>query len=213
MGRYTTGIMTVNGAHTLSLKSLIDAGAIKKGQSAYGSMSWGKNSVGLKTVYNNIERYVELDYTITGPDGKAKPHCYKIHLAEVPSNLGKGNLLYFVCPYSALQVRKLYMAYGSEVWKARGAYRNRIYYPCQLSSHMSRYNDTYWRLERQIEQLKQQRRYYSYKGTATKKLRRLQRLEHLRDEYDTLRWGPWAMPLGLRNMVYKGIDISRPPVE
>ena len=95
---------------------------------------------------------LELIYSKTIKE-KKESFNYKVRIVSVPSNLGKGNNYYFTCPISGKRCKILYMAYGSNYFKCRNAYQNRIYYLCQLSSRLNLNNDIYWRVERQLKTL------------------------------------------------------------
>jgi len=47
---------------------------------------------------------LELDYKLDG-----KPINYKVDLVNVPSNIGKGVVWFFVCPMTGKKCRKLYL--------------------------------------------------------------------------------------------------------
>ncbi|MDB5147093.1 MAG: hypothetical protein JWQ57_1113, partial [Mucilaginibacter sp.] len=128
---------------------------------------------------------------------------YRIALFEKASNLGKGSVLYLVCPESGMNCRVLYRAYGCHRWKAREAYKNRLYYPIQLSSKMDRYNDRYWELDKQLTADRSRRLITHYKGQLTKRAVKRQKLELLQQQMDYLRWSSAAMPLNLRRAVFK----------
>jgi hypothetical protein len=68
-------------------------------------------------------------YTLTKPSGEEFKLDYKIQLTSIPSNLGRGEVLYFVCPTSGRRARILYRAYGSHYFKSRQAYRKEFIMP------------------------------------------------------------------------------------
>ena len=51
--------------------------------------------------------YVEIDYLC-----EKVPMRYKVRLVAVPSNLGRGEIWYFVCPSTNKRCRKLYLVGG-----------------------------------------------------------------------------------------------------
>src|SRR4051794_10619144 len=104
---------------------------------------------------NDCNKYLELIYTLTSRrDGTKTNRQYKVYLDEVDSNLSKGKVLYFLCPESGRRCRILYSAYGSYLFKSREVYRYRLYYDCQQASKLSKYNDTYWRIESHLKKVK-----------------------------------------------------------
>ena len=158
MGRNATGSMTTNAACRIELGYLLKNGYIKKGGSVFSTLSWTNGSnIGFESKYTDDEAYIRLIYTNTNQcTGEVTNHDYKIYLHEVPSNLGKGYVLYFICPSYGHYCRILYKCYGSLIWKSRLAYRNRIYYPSQVSSKTSYYNVRFWSLDNKLEELYKQ---------------------------------------------------------
>lgn len=205
MGRNYTGAATTNAVPRIELSYLLKQGFIAKGKSVRGTLSWTSNgepagSIGFESCCTAVEKYFRVYYTLTDRNGVKSEHDYRIRLEAVTSNLGKGEVLYFICPSSGLRCRILYRAYGCPVWKARKAYSYRIYYPLQVSSRMSRYNDRYWELEKKREQLSTRKYTETYNGKKTRHAQRMELLWDKIDLNDHLRWGPWAMPKRLHGI-------------
>lgn len=200
MGRYSTGITTVNRAAQLNLSALMKAGAIKKGQEIEGEITLGNGgTLSFRSYYVTYPgAYVELTYSVTREGEPPQPYSYRIPLQEVPSNLGSGSVVYFVCNWGGERARILYMAYGSHHFKCRTAYRNRLYYRSQLSSKLDKYNDCYFRIEDQLEDLLSKRRTSNYRGKPTRLSKRIARLLQLQSTYDVLRFSACSIPASLR---------------
>ena len=206
MGRNSTGAITEGAALRIELSYLIKKGFIKKDCLKSGTLSWtnGSNIRFQSNYYAPEGNYLRLIYTNTDRNGEKTDHDYKIQLTTVPSNLGKGEVLYFICPVTHKRCRVLYCCYGSPIWKSRFAYHNRIYYQSQVSSKRSYWNDMYWEFEKKIKNLESNRRkQYTYKGKPTKFAVRLQKLQALQDCYDQMRWSASAFPLSLRRSIFK----------
>ena len=152
MGRYSTGAISVNQCLQINVnfyKRLL----VNDCFPFSGSLSWNTGaSISYSLVKDNEGMFLKLIYSKTINEGK-EHFNYKIRIVSVPSNLGKGNNYYFICPISGKRCKILYMAYGSNYFKCRTAYQNRIYYPSQLSSRLNLNNDIYWRVERQLKTL------------------------------------------------------------
>ena len=201
MGRWSTGALTTSEVLRIELSYLLKTGTIKKSCEILSALSWTSGAnIRIETSYNTkAGNYIRLIYTTTDSEGNKADHDYIIGLITVPSNIGKGEVLYFRCPESGKNCRILYKAYGSPIWKSKAAYKNRIYYQSQLSSKMNHSNDRYWELKREIEKMeKSRRKQFTYKGKPTKFALRLEQLEHLMQEHDHLRWSPQSMPKSLR---------------
>jgi hypothetical protein len=202
MGRQSTGAISTGGALRIELKYLLKKGFIKKNCNIQGTLSWTNgSSISVYSSYTEEEKFLRLVYTISDKTtGEKQKYDYKIELAEVTSNLGKGKVLYFVCPESWNNCRILYKCYGSPKWKCRKAYKTRIYYESQMGSNYDYYNTRYWQIDKQIKKLQEQRKSYSYKGIATKRYLRLQALRESQERFDLLRWTV-GVPKRLRGYV------------
>lgn len=199
MGRWSTGAMTTRECRRIELKFLIRDGYFKKGYYTRGVLSWtGGGSIIIICDLRKSSGYVQLLYSLTNSKGESEEYDYKIYLEKVSSNLGKGDIYYFLCPISGKRCRILYQAYDSQYFKCRDAYRNRIYYPMQVSSKKSVYNDRYWELDRQLKQEYKRRHTETYNGLVTKRAIRIQRLELKQMDADRMRWSLAAMPLSMQ---------------
>lgn len=125
-----------------------------------------------------------------------------IKLKTVPSNLGKGDVWYFICPFTGDMVRTLYLIGSSTLFASRKAYNRPILYRSQTSSHMDRWNDRYWKLEKQIDALHGKGFTPYYAGKKTSTARRLEKLIAKRNEADEKRWSIECMPASIRKYYY-----------
>jgi len=184
MGRIYRTRSTVKGVMRIELRHLLDKGYLIKGSVMQSSLSWTNGStIGVVATYLEDEISLELSYKTKGENVE-----YKINLVTLPSNLGKGEILYFVCPKTGRRCRILYKAYGSLKFMSRWAYRHRLYYEIQTSSKQQRDNNRYFLLEKRLDKLYQMRDTYKYKGKLTKRAKLIQRLENKQDEVDLRRW-------------------------
>lgn len=189
MGRQSTGAISTREACRIELNFLLRQGLIKKGYSLQGQLSWTNgNEISIITSYTEEEKYIRLIYTLTETTGEKKKYDYKIKFAEVPSNLGRGSILYFICPVSWNYCRILYKCYGSHIWKSRKAYTIRIYYENQNCSKYDYFNTRYWQIEKQINKQEAQKKSYFYKGIETKRFLKLLKLREKKEKFEELRW-------------------------
>jgi hypothetical protein len=188
MGRHSTGIATVNQALKIDISYLRRNGFIIPGECLRGVLEWSNGaSVSIESKLSDNNHYIRLKYRNTFYDGTEKDYDYKIWLTTIPSNLGRGEIYYFICPVDYSLCRILYKCYHSGIWKSRIAYQNRIYYPCQTSSNLSYYNDRYWAVESQLKEFTKQVKSH-YRGRETALQRRIERLEYKKKYYDLMRW-------------------------
>jgi len=185
MGRHSTGVTTVNNANCIDIDDLRSSNLFVKDKCIIGSMSWQNgNVIGIETFLFEKDSYLKLHYSINSVQ-----YSYKIEVVSVPSNLGVGRILYFLCPISGKRCRKLYRAYGFDRWKCREAYKNRLYYDSQLSEKNYYYNDRYWFYERvKVPKLLKKCKNSKYNGKPTKALEKYyDALDEMRI-FDLKRW-------------------------
>ncbi len=177
MGRNSAGAYTVNEVQKIELSYLLKIGYIKKGCHVTGSLSWTNgNSIAIESKYTDNEMYIRLKYVnMSARTDEKKEFDYRIELTTKKSNLGKGELLYFVCPVNRTRCRILYKCYGSEIWKSRTAYRNRIYYRQQISSKQGKHTNRLSELETRLENFKNPVKSH-YKGKETRIIKKQKRL-------------------------------------
>jgi hypothetical protein len=138
MGRRSTGVYEVMECTRIELSTLLKYKILVKGHKTETDFSWKDGSeILLQTCYKEDEKYIRLIYGFTREGGEKVNRDYKVYIDTVPSNLGKGEVLYFICPKQRIRCRVLYNAYGSHLWLSRKFYESiglRIYYPSQARS-------------------------------------------------------------------------------
>jgi len=182
MGRYSTGAITTKEATRIELSYLLKKGLIKRGCDITSSLSWTNgSSIGFESCYYSGDPYIRLNYNNTNSyTGEVTSHDYRIYLTTVTSNLGKGEVLYFLCPITGRRCRILYKCYGSLIWKSREAYQNRIYYQTQLDPKSMRPFKALF-MDRKFEELYKKKRKSHYRGKPTRIMRRINDLERKHD--------------------------------
>lgn len=195
MGRNSTGIYEAMECKRIELTYLIKNGYIKKGCKTKGQLSWSSNDrdmgdIGIECAYLENEKYIRLIYTTTNRDNVKTNYDYKVDLIGLPSNLGKGEILYMMCPSgNGQRCRKLYMAYGTEKWYSRQYFLSRgvrIYYPSQarsINDYVFNRRDV---IKKEIAKIWSKNFHAYHKGRKTKTLLKLERLEKDRDYWELL---------------------------
>tara|TARA_Y100000588_G_C14176666_1_gene891691 strand:+ start:58 stop:684 length:627 start_codon:yes stop_codon:yes gene_type:complete len=167
---------TISGSCKIDIRFMLRNKYIVRNAETYGVLSWTRGqSVEFRCKMTREEKYLRLMYSITSK-GSAIDYDYKIYIDEVPSNLGKGTILYFLCPESEKRSRILISAYGEHKFINRDFYKikygNRVYYGCQKTSknyyHNTRYFDLKRKVKRLEEELNQKDRNSHYRGELTK---------------------------------------------
>lgn len=208
MGRSSTGVWTNRESLRLELSFLIKSRYIIKGAGVKGILNWsnqaGENtgSAEIMSHYLEGEAWIEISFAYKNNRAETVEVKQRIALSLQPSNLGQGELLYFICPMTGRRCRVLYMTYGVKSFYSRQAYlhrwNKRIYYSSQLSSKLSKERDRYWRLEEILEKDSQKRAAKDYNGKATRrKLWKMKTLCKSR-RAGLLMWSPENLPRALR---------------
>lgn len=134
MPRYATYPTTIEDVKTISLTKLKQWNYLTNGTKS-GVISWSRNGVVHSTiniliVFNEFEKYIVLDYKCNGT-----PFNLKVRLISKNSNLGKGQIYYFVCPRTGKLCRKLY--FNNSYFAHREAFAG-LFYQNQIESKKNR---------------------------------------------------------------------------
>lgn len=207
MGRPDTGAITVGQCLQLHVKTF--SNEIKTGRiNVTCSISWNTGAeIKVSLISHQNRYYAILDY-FKKDNSVQHPINYRVQIVGKPSNLGKGTIYYFLCPFSGKRCKILYMGYGSHYFKSRQAYRHRIYYASQLSSRLDKHNDKYWSLDKKLNSLYKKHSKSHYKGKPTKLQQRMERLEEKQNYHDHMRWNIFPKSL-MKSMGLPGITDVR----
>jgi hypothetical protein len=138
------------------------------------TVTWSRNgeetgSISINVDTHNEQPYIELDYNF-----RDEPRKYKVKLVSVPSNLGIGEVWYFLCPQTKKRCRKLYSIGG--YFLHREAFTGCMY-DSQIQSKSYRGLDktlgAYFRTENLYSQLHEKHFKKTYAGKPTKKYLKL----------------------------------------
>lgn len=93
---------------SVSITNLRKWGYLKPNRWRSSTITWSRNgqvhsSIGIEVNTKAEEPYIVLKYNYGD-----KPVKYTIQLVSVPSNIGKGEVWYFLCPYIKKRCRVLY---------------------------------------------------------------------------------------------------------
>lgn len=113
MGRWGTNPTTVNDLRSFDINFLSRFDYLKTNSFKGGSIVWtssngNRNSIGIAAKTNSVDGYLILNYT----HDKTNEINYQIQLITRPSNLGKGLIWFFVCPFTGKVCRKLHLING-----------------------------------------------------------------------------------------------------
>ncbi|MCX6214567.1 hypothetical protein [Spirosoma sp.] len=121
--------------------------------------------------------YVQLDYIVDG-----RSMSYRIELAQLPSNLGKGNVWYFVCPLTGEHCRTLYKV--GDYFASRKAQKGTLYESQTYSKHYRWLDKTFGpelKLDGVYDEVYKRYAKKYYRGKPTPKMRKALALERACD--------------------------------
>ena len=161
---------------TISITDLKRLGYLTPDQYKAGTLSWslnGNRTGSISVIVNTLNNdwYLELDYNCN-----KEPVNYRVRIISVLSNLGKGNVLFFICPHTGKRCRKLYLI--SKYFLHREAFRG-CFYESQTYSRSTRelekFFDRHFAEEHLFAALNKPYFKRSYRGKPTKRYLRLLR--------------------------------------
>jgi len=147
---------------------------LKPEQCKRGTINWYRGeentgSIGIWVITNSESPYLELDYKYNG-----NPVNYQVPLVTIPSNLGKGNIWYFLCPVTRKRCRKLYQV--GERFLHREAFKGCFYQKQVCSKFYRHLENTIGRAFEADEAYEEMQKPYfkkKYNGKSTKRYLRL----------------------------------------
>jgi hypothetical protein len=140
--------------------------------SKQGVLKWGdaaKISIAVSILPE--KKYLELDYNYRG-----QPRKYRIEIVSMPSNLGRGEVLYFLCPQTMKRCRVLYCVRG--YFLHREAFPDAMYKKQTLSKSGKRFRATIadiFKVGELNDELNKKHRKTHYKGRKTKRIIRIEK--------------------------------------
>lgn len=163
MGRWSNYPDIIEETKCLSIKELKGYGYLQKGRQVSGVISWTSGSSIRVSTYSELR--MDLSYKLSRSSEEVK---YSVRLILRPSNLGKGEILFFVCPKTLEACRKLYLPSGQKYFLSRKAFP-KFYYDSQLANKRLRVFDKMFRYERKVEEVCKKGFRPYYKGQKTRK--------------------------------------------
>lgn len=163
-----------NDALQIHISKLKEWGYLKYKIIVSNTIRWSRNGNerGSISFYLNSDctrPYIELDYKY-----RDEPRKYRIYFVTKPSNLGKGEVWFFICPKTGKLCRKLYSIGG--YFLHRDAFTGCMY-ESQTQSKKWRDIDkvygSYFKSEQLCEQLYKKHLKKTYAGKPTKKYSKL----------------------------------------
>lgn len=156
----------------ISISKLNEWNYLKENNHRSSTISWSTNGVetsSIGAVMNTFDYTLTIDYKCNGIS-----YNYKIQLVSILSNLGKGKVWYFICPFTNKRCRKLHLINGK--FTHRSALPSGMYSKQTQSKKwrlLESVYGSYFNSDKVYEQLysKNFKRYY--KGKPTKRYLKL----------------------------------------
>ena len=185
MPRYANYPTTVEDCLKISITKLKEWNYLSLGTKS-GTISWSRNGevhskIDIKVTNTGYTSFMILDYKCNG-----EPINYKVDIIRKPSNLGKGEILYFVCPRTRKHCRNLYL--NNSYFLHREA-SGGLMYANQIISKTSR--AMYSIFDRAVLNDEVYDELYSkyfkshYKGKETKRYKRIMNKINISERYPT----------------------------
>jgi hypothetical protein len=207
MGRRATGVDFTTSAPRLELSALLRVGYFAKEATCSGGWSWSNGDRAEITTHRvGINCYMDITTRWKDYTGQAYEQRQRIYLFRKPSNLGRGEVLYFRCPFTHRLCRILYRAYHSNTWRSRTAFCYRLYYPQQTEPAWGRTLCRENSAERKLDRLYSMRATSTYMGRPTRRALRIAKLVNEIERLAAYMWHPSSLPPNLARAVLQGFD-------
>jgi hypothetical protein len=188
MGRYYLSKKeTVEDSTKLSIAKLKEFGLLEGYRSTTltwtRSLSGHKSSIGIAINVLDEPYYAKLNYTITARDsGEKTDYDYKVGLTTTPCRFG-GVRYWFVCPLvrngvpCGRRVGTLFLSSGGKYFGCRHCYD--LSYESRNECRLGRFGQIGYALkaDRQVEELREKIKRWTWGGRPTRKVRKLNALE------------------------------------
>ena len=180
MSKYPTYPTLYDDVLQINITQLIKCGYIIPGHIIEGELVWSNNQDQLDSILiyvNTIEEpYIELEYEYDN-----ETRNYIIQLVSISSNLGLGEVWYFLCPETNKRCRKLYFING--YFHHREAFEGCMY-GCQTKSKSYRDSiiKTFSKSSKCLKEVTKKYFKQSYAGKPTRRyLKLMKKVNQLKD--------------------------------
>ena len=194
MGRYYWSKKnTVEDSTKLSIAKLKEFGLLEGYRSTTLTWTWSlsghKSSIGIFVNVLDEPYYAKLNYTITDRNsGEKTDYDYKIGLTTTPCHYG-GVRYWFICPLvrngvpCGRRVGTLFLSSGGKYFGCRHCYD--LSYESRNECCLGRFGQLGYVLkaERQVEELREKVKRWTWRGRPTKKVRRINAITRRIESY------------------------------
>lgn len=171
---------SVKSVPRLEIKSLKEKGILSLVNDQVAEIKYSDGTVFLLDKKSlGVDEYIRIRFTVNFSNGKSKDYERLIYIIKRPSNLMKGIILYFGCPSSGSLAKTLYFDFSDFNFKSFKSYnypRQRLYYPLQMVSGISRLTTRESAYYNKISLLEEIAVLDTYKGETTRINKRIEKL-------------------------------------
>ncbi|WP_020594592.1 hypothetical protein [Spirosoma panaciterrae] len=179
MARFPTFERNFSDLKKLTLADLKRLGLLVPKHRATSTIRWTRRgettgTIGVAVSLSGTGGYVELEYTYNNQD----QINYRINLVQQPSNLGKGQVWYFICPLTGERCRALYQV--GKYFASRKAQPRTLYESQTYSKHYRWLDKVYgpmFKAEKAYEELYKPYAKKHYRDKLTPKARKVMKWE------------------------------------
>lgn len=176
MSKFPTFPDLFDSALQINISKLKGWGYLKPEHLRSGTLNWSRNgnptgSISICVSTYKEDCYIELDYKF-----RDEPRNYKVRLVSTTSNIGKGEIWYFLCPHTNKRCRILYSIGG--YFLHREAFNGCMY---ESQTRSKKYREiekafgAYFDVDRNYDKLYKKGFKRFYAGKPTKKYLKLNR--------------------------------------
>lgn len=161
----------------INIQTLKKSGYLEKDQHKGGLLSWSTGGNVTGEITFRVNTYFEPYQMTLEYNFRNEPRCYPVSIVKQPSNLGKGEVLFFVCPKTGQLCRKLYSIGG--YFYHRNAFKGTMYESQTQSKKMRFFEKRFGALcdkEQIHKQVFSKHLKKTYRGKPTKKYLKLSAL-------------------------------------
>ena len=159
----------------ISISKLREWKYLLPGSWKMGTITWSRNgieisSIGIEVIFKDHRKEVWVSYRTRDKED----HRYKISLVSLPSNLGKGKVWYFRCPFTGVRCRKLHFINRKFMHRSalnHGMYSKQVY--SKKWRNIEKVYCNYFDHEKALQELNSKHFTKYYNGKPTKKYLKL----------------------------------------
>ena len=173
MAHYRAIKQTTTATVRINITALRRLGYFKEAIQATGRINYTQCGTLITSLYiHTVDgNKVTFKYTWNGEEV-----IQEIGIGKRPSNLSRGDLYFFVCPYTRKYVRNLYLPIGAKQFASNYAFTIPLYYESQTHTKYYKAVGQCLHLEKQIEKIENARNQSHYNGQLTKRTKRINAL-------------------------------------